>query len=132
MAVISEEEAFLASGKLNYSIELFGTIGKDFTAPEECSKELNRAAEKKISNKDFVKLQNKLNRIISRLEPFEKKVISMRFGLDGERSHTLNEVGQAFDISLEQIRVIEAKALRLLRASRKTRFQRFFENAGEF
>ena len=39
----------------------------------------------------------------------------MRFGLGEEHSHTLEEVGLVFDISLEKIRMIEAKALRLLR-----------------
>ena len=39
----------------------------------------------------------------------------MRFGLGEEQSHTLEEVGLVFDIPLEKIRMIEAKALRLLR-----------------
>ena len=59
--------------------------------------------------------QEKLNQIVGSLEPFEQKVISMRFGLGEEHSHTLEELGLAFDIPLEKIRVIEAKALRLLR-----------------
>ena len=59
--------------------------------------------------------QEKLNQIAGSLEPFEQKVISMRFWLGEEHSHTLEEVGLAFDIPLEKIRVIEAKALRLLR-----------------
>lgn len=59
--------------------------------------------------------QEKLNQIVGSLEPFEQKVISMRFGLGEEHSHTLEEVGLAFDISRKEIRMIEAKVLRLLR-----------------
>ena len=59
--------------------------------------------------------QEKLNQIAGSLEPFEQKVISMRFGLGEEHSHTLEEVGLAFDIPRKKIRMIEAKVLRLLR-----------------
>ena len=55
--------------------------------------------------------QEKLNQIVGSLEPFEQKVISMRFGLGEEHSHTLEEVGLAFDISRKKIRMIEAKVL---------------------
>ena len=55
--------------------------------------------------------QEKLNLIVGSLEPFEQKVISMRFWLGEEHSHTLEEVGLAFDISRKKIRMIEAKVL---------------------
>ena len=54
-------------------------------------------------------------KVLSTLTPREEKVLRMRFGI-GERSdHTLEEVGQDFDVTRERIRQIEAKALRKLR-----------------
>ena len=114
VSVISDEEVVIASRKLNYTIDIFDTMGDGFVSPAE-NKETQQSTPQKIAKEDFEKLQNQINRIISRLDPFEQKVISMRFGLDGECSHTLDEVGQAFDLSLKEIRMIEAKALRLLR-----------------
>ena len=49
------------------------------------------------------------------LTPKEKKIIVLRFGLDGIRSRTLEEVGEIFNVTRERIRQIEAKALRKLR-----------------
>jgi RNA polymerase primary sigma factor len=60
-------------------------------------------------------LQEQTRRVLSTLTPREEKVLRMRFGI-GERSdHTLEEVGQNFDVTRERIRQIEAKALRKLR-----------------
>lgn len=120
--VLSDMEMTAAIRKMNTSLQVFATIGEDFEPPAGCDSgasvhgKLSEATQpKKNSNDDFVKLQEKLNQIARSLEPFEQKVISMRFGLGEEHSHTLEEVGLAFDIPLEKIRVIEAKALRLLR-----------------
>ena len=120
--VLSDMELRIAVRKLNTSLHVFATIGEDFEPPAGCDsgasvhEKLSEATQpKKNSNDDFVKLQEKLNQIVGSLEPFEQKIISMRFGLGEEHSHTLEEVGLAFDIPLEKIRVIEAKALRLLR-----------------
>jgi DNA-directed RNA polymerase sigma subunit (sigma70/sigma32) len=49
------------------------------------------------------------------------KVIRMRFGIGCEREHTLEEIGQEFDVTRERIRQIEAKALRQLRAPERAR-----------
>ena len=120
--VLSDMETIAAIRKMNTSLQVFATIGEDFEPPAGCDSgasvhaKLSEATQpKKNSNDDFVKLQEKLNQIVGSLEPFEQKVISMRFGLGEEHSHTLEEVGLAFDIPLEKIRMIEAKALRLLR-----------------
>ena len=120
--VFSDMELSIAVRNLNISLQVFATIGEDFELPARCDsgasvhEKLSEATQpKKNSNDDFVKLQEKLNQIVGSLEPFEQKVISMRFGLGEEHSHTLEEVGLAFDIPLEKIRMIEAKALRLLR-----------------
>ena len=54
--------------------------------------------------------------ILKTLSPREEKVIRLRFGIGCEREHTLEEIGQEFDVTRERIRQIEAKALRQLRA----------------
>lgn len=120
--VFSDMELSIAVRNLNISLQVFATIGEDFELPVGCdsgasvhAKSSETTHQKKIFNDDFVKLQEKLNQIVGGLEPFEQKVISMRFGLGEEHSHTLEEVGNAFDIPLEKLRMIEAKALRLLR-----------------
>ena len=54
--------------------------------------------------------------ILKILSPREEKVIRLRFGIGCDRVHTLEEIGQEFDVTRERIRQIEAKALRRLRA----------------
>jgi len=53
-------------------------------------------------------------------------VITLRFGLDGNQPHTLEEVGQMFHVTRERIRQIEAKALRKLGAPSRKRMLRDF------
>ena len=65
----------------------------------------------------------------------EQEVITLRFGLDGNQPHTLEEVGQMFHVTRERIRQIEAKALRKLGAPSRnvccvTFYNRYF--AGQF
>lgn len=60
-------------------------------------------------------LVENLNKILSTLSPREERVVRMRFGLGEKHDHTLEEVGQTFDVTRERIRQIEAKALRKLR-----------------
>jgi len=48
--------------------------------------------------------------------PTRKQAIRLRFGIGCEREHTLEEIGQEFDVARERIRQIEAKALRQVRA----------------
>jgi RNA polymerase primary sigma factor len=59
--------------------------------------------------------------ILKTLSPKEEKVIRLRFGIGCEREHTLEEIGQEFDVTRERIRQIEAKALRQLRAPQRAR-----------
>jgi len=54
--------------------------------------------------------------ILKTLSPKEEKVIRLRFGIGCDREHTLEEIGQQFDVTRERIRQIEAKALRQLRS----------------
>lgn len=60
-------------------------------------------------------LQGAINDVLASLTPREAKVLRMRFGIEMNTDHTLEEVGKQFDVTRERIRQIEAKALRKLR-----------------
>lgn len=60
-------------------------------------------------------LTETVNSVLCSLTPREAKVLRMRFGIDTNTDHTLEEVGKQFDVTRERIRQIEAKALRKLR-----------------
>ncbi len=64
--------------------------------------------------------------ILSTLTPREAKVLRMRFGIDMNTDHTLEEVGKQFDVTRERIRQIEAKALRKLRHPTRAEHLRSF------
>jgi RNA polymerase primary sigma factor len=67
-------------------------------------------------------------RILATLTPREEKVLRMRFGIGEKSDHTLEEVGQDFEVTRERIRQIEAKALRKLRhPSRAKKLKSFVE-----
>jgi RNA polymerase primary sigma factor len=54
------------------------------------------------------------------LSPRERKIITLRFGLDGSEDCTLEQLGEMFDVTRERIRQIESKALRRLRHPNRT------------
>jgi RNA polymerase primary sigma factor len=60
-------------------------------------------------------LRETTHSVLAQLTPREAKVLRMRFGIDMNTDHTLEEVGKQFDVTRERIRQIEAKALRKLR-----------------
>ena len=71
-------------------------------------------------------LKEKMSSMLKTLTPREETIIKMRFGLDDGSEHTLEEIGQTFDVTRERIRQIEAKALRKLRhPSRSGEFRAF-------
>jgi RNA polymerase primary sigma factor len=73
-------------------------------------------------------LQFVTQEILDSLTPREAKVLRMRFGIEMNTDHTLEEVGKQFDVTRERIRQIEAKALRKLRhPSRSERLRSFLE-----
>ena len=59
--------------------------------------------------------------VLKQLSPKEERVVRMRFGIDYDREHTLEEIGQEFSVTRERIRQIEAKALRQLRTPERMR-----------
>jgi RNA polymerase primary sigma factor len=73
-------------------------------------------------------LSEQTRKVLATLTPREEKVLKMRFGIDEKADHTLEEVGQNFDVTRERIRQIEAKALRKLRhPSRSKKLRSFVE-----
>ena len=60
-------------------------------------------------------LQETVHQVLDSLSPREAKVLRMRFGIEMQSDHTLEEVGKQFDVTRERIRQIETKALRKLR-----------------
>ncbi|MFN2283526.1 MAG: RNA polymerase sigma factor RpoD [Anaerolineae bacterium] len=71
-------------------------------------------------------LREQLQHILGELGHREREVLEMRFGLKDGRPHTLEEVGQAFNVTRERIRQIESKALRKLRHPGRSRKLRDF------
>src|SRR5690242_17225796 len=74
-------------------------------------------------------LAEQTRKVLATLTPREEKVLRMRFGIGEATDHTLEEVGQDFEVTRERIRQIEAKALRKLRhPSRSKKLRRFVES----
>ena len=93
---------------------------KDFIADEN----VDDPSQATVSSNMGEQTREALKSLTSR----EEKVLRMRFGLDEVKDHTLEEVGQDFDVTRERIRQIEAKALRKLRhPSRSKLLKSFYE-----
>jgi len=71
-------------------------------------------------------LAENTRRVLSTLSPREEQVLKMRFGIGEKANHTLEEVGQDFEVTRERIRQIEAKALRKLRHPSRSRLLKSF------
>ncbi|MEY4729151.1 MAG: hypothetical protein RL020_309 [Pseudomonadota bacterium] len=77
----------------------------------------------------FASLRDATKEVLDSLTPREAKVLRMRFGIEMNTDHTLEEVGKQFDVTRERIRQIEAKALRKLRhPTRSERLRSFLDN----
>jgi RNA polymerase primary sigma factor len=87
-------------------------------APDEAAINVNR--------------KEQTGQVLRTLTPREEKIMKMRFGLEDDSEHTLEEVGRAFAVTRERIRQIEAKALRKLRhPSRSGKLRLFLDNVHE-
>jgi len=76
----------------------------------------------------FASLRDITKEVLDSLTPREAKVLRMRFGIEMNTDHTLEEVGKQFDVTRERIRQIEAKALRKLRhPSRSEKLRSFLD-----
>ncbi len=77
----------------------------------------------------YASLRDATSEVLESLTPREAKVLRMRFGIEMNTDHTLEEVGKQFDVTRERIRQIEAKALRKLRhPTRSERLRSFLES----
>jgi RNA polymerase primary sigma factor len=74
-------------------------------------------------------MAKQIQKVLSTLNKKEEKILRMRFGIGEKHDHTLEEVGQDFDLTRERIRQIEEKALRKLKhSSRADKLRSFIEN----
>lgn len=71
-------------------------------------------------------MKKQIDKILSSLTPKEEQIIRKRFGIGENTPHTLEEVGQEFDVTRERIRQIEAKAIRKLRHPSRSKWLRTF------
>jgi RNA polymerase primary sigma factor len=106
---ISQEPMSLETPVGSEEDSYLGDFIKDETMPEP-----DDAASQQL-------LREQLRLILNSLNHRERQVLEMRFGLRDGQSHTLEEVGQAFGVTRERIRQIEAKALRKLRHPLRSR-----------
>ncbi|MBB5015412.1 RNA polymerase sigma factor RpoD [Rehaibacterium terrae] len=84
--------------------------------------------ESPIETATNIGLMETVREVLAGLTPREAKVLRMRFGIDMNTDHTLEEVGKQFDVTRERIRQIEAKALRKLRhPSRSEQLRSFLD-----
>jgi RNA polymerase primary sigma factor len=84
--------------------------------------------ESPMENATVTGLMETVRDVLAGLTPREAKVLRMRFGIDMNTDHTLEEVGKQFDVTRERIRQIEAKALRKLRhPSRSEQLRSFLD-----
>ena len=92
----------------------------DFIQDEDASEPADAAA--------YAMLCEQLSGVLKTLTPREEKVLRLRYGLEDGRMHTLEEVGDEFEVTRERIRQIEAKALRKLRHPSRSKILKDFLN----
>jgi RNA polymerase primary sigma factor len=111
------------------------TLAEKMEMPEEKIRKILKISKEPISmetpigDDDDSHLGDFIGDVLDTLTPREAKVLRMRFGIEMNTDHTLEEVGKQFDVTRERIRQIEAKALRKLRhPSRSERLRSFLDN----
>ncbi len=90
----------------------------DFIQDEDASEPADAAS--------YMMLREQLATVLKTLTPREEKVLCLRYGLIDGKMHTLEEVGEEFDVTRERIRQIEAKALRKLRHPSRSKLLKDF------
>ena len=98
-------------------ISLETPVGDDDSHLRDFLEDVKTASPPEMVSK--MNLREQLGNVLSTLTEREAKVIEMRFGLRDGNEHTLEEVGQEFQVTRERIRQIEAKALRKLKKKAK-------------
>ena len=81
----------------------------------------DRNAVQPIDNTTEKLLKEQISEVLLTLTPREQKVLQLRFGLEDGRSRTLEEVALEFSVTRERIRQIEAKAIRKIRHTNRSR-----------
>lgn len=130
------EEALQDSGNLYFALQL----SKDPISLETPFSDDGNNLHECIADKESVSAvdqieNNQLNEITDRLlkglSPRDERILRMRFGVGGEAEHTLEEIGEKFNLSRERIRQIETSALRRIRVAEESRELRpyLFEEA---
>ena len=101
-------------------------ISLELPAGEETDNQLgdmieDRNAVQPIDNTTEKLLKEQISEVLLTLTPREQKVLQLRFGLEDGRSRTLEEVALEFSVTRERIRQIEAKAIRKIRHTNRSR-----------
>jgi RNA polymerase primary sigma factor len=91
----------------------------------------DKGAESPAEATGYTLLKEKIQEVLSSLTPRERRVLTLRFGLDDGCQRTLEEVGNEFNVTRERVRQIEAKALRKMRhPTRASKLQGFLDSYG--
>jgi RNA polymerase primary sigma factor len=128
------EELELPAGKIRRLLEISQpTMSLDKPISDEDDSELGDLIEDEsspspIQSTDDAILRETLTHLLDTLTPREARILRLRFGLDGNETHTLKEVGKKFNLSRERIRQIEQEALSKLRHPTYTRDLRHYLN----
>lgn len=112
------------AGEEKLRLAILGKLTNSTTADEK--EQISR--DEKLSERNLIKLKEKLRDILETLTERERKVLELRFGLGGGYKKTLEELGQQFKVTRERIRQIEAKAVRKMRHPSRLKQLEGYEN----
>jgi RNA polymerase primary sigma factor len=124
---LSEEQVDVLLRAGGDDVSLSAAVGDDGSLEfgDTLEQESIPSAELELIRTSF---ESQIQGMVAELEPKEREVIRMRFGLDGEESQTLQEIGDALGLSRERVRQIESKAKEKLRRSREAQGLRGYLN----
>lgn len=111
--ILAFQDPMSLSTSIGDDIYLEDTIAdhEDFTLEDEIIEEMGR---------------DQIRELVKVLDDREKKILKLRYGLDGEEIHTLEEIGQTFNITRERVRQIEKKTLKKLKTQYNKNRNKFF------